>query len=1303
MLRKLRTPTLALFTGLALLGGHHLLSAQNLATPGEFQVTDAGAASYTIPLYTSPASGNLDVKLALQYNSQSGNGVLGVGWNLSGVSSITRCPKTPAEEYSRIGVQNNIFDVLCLDGQKMRPLAVGSDGLAGSEYRTTRDTYTKIISNGTSGGLAESFTVYTKNGNVMEFGTTPDSRLEHPAATSYYSVWMLRRIKDRFNNTVDFTYSKDTALGEQLLQEVRYNNGKVKISYQARPIDWIGRPTDAIIKYHNGYQFGSTNSRVSKIEIFDEPVIAGVRQLRVFKEYRLGYTQSDATQRSLLTSIQECSANNACLPQTNLMYQNTNTVTFVAGGFSGTGSSSPDLTALGDFEGKGKQSIKAFSPLDFNFGFPSNSNAKKRVIAWDVNSDGITDIGFHSIPEDGVPTYNLVYSSNLNPTLHPYGAPLCYGDIDGRGFSAQFHKETVGVSEGGYRTYLVINGVRTNALINVHDTRCQVVDIDGDGRADVYFPDSVGVIKVTDGVGTQYQAENIWAMQPERDNASPVCAIQIPETSICLYRSYVGDFNGDGKSDMVSLRHGFSGTLLMNLSNGANVNVGQWVPSQAAFGANFDIRCTGDFNGDGRTDLFGFNNGSAKLFLSIGYRFIEVPLPNIPASSFNNIQCGDFNGDGLADIAIDGQYYWSSAPGAIDVLSQVNNGLGHIHKVEYKSITDDSIYTKGAGATYPMVDLQTPMQVVVRTQSGNDTQGWNATGYRYEHLRADLWRKGTLGFAKVTSRNEATDISMASVYRQDYPYIGLKSSTQKYAGAQLLENTVYTYDARGPSGQGSAYTPQYAQVPLVGVETYRYELGSGAFVARSQESYTIDPFGNPTQIVQQQLDAGSNITSRKTTSNSYTNDTSSWLIGQLASASVRSENLRTLPPTSVGSAPSAAAQSGNALLSVSASPNPATAQRSTPGTATVVVSATASGGSSFYSYQWSKLTGSRLQITNPTSRTATFSANLTWDENLTETAKLQVTDSLGAVTSTIVTLKATTPPIFNVSVTPANLSVSANRNNPGPLSANASVTASGGTAPYSYSWVKLTGSRIAISNANTANASFSATLGWGENFTETAQVTISDASGNSVTRNISINFSTPAALVLGLNQSTISGWRGTPGALSGSASVSPTGGTGGYTYSWTKLSGSRISIASPNAAATAFSANLALGENITEYARITVTDSAGNAVSQDVTINFATAAPLVASIMFNWGFMTANCGGPSYSNFATAAGGVPPYQYSWQSTPELSIAPPNTSEVMMTAVLGGFASYSVTVQDAAGNVSQSTNNSVWINYCDGGL
>lgn len=111
------------------------LHASPVATPSSGSVTQSGAFTYSIPFRLPPGTAGVAPKLGLSYASQGGNGIAGVGWNLSGLSLIMRCPAIPAIDgvWGSVNLDNN--DKLCLDGQRL-VVQSGAYGAAGAVYFT---------------------------------------------------------------------------------------------------------------------------------------------------------------------------------------------------------------------------------------------------------------------------------------------------------------------------------------------------------------------------------------------------------------------------------------------------------------------------------------------------------------------------------------------------------------------------------------------------------------------------------------------------------------------------------------------------------------------------------------------------------------------------------------------------------------------------------------------------------------------------------------------------------------------------------------------------------------------------------------------------------------------------------------------------------------------------------------------------------------------------------------------------------------------------------------------------------------
>jgi hypothetical protein len=111
---------------------------------------------------------------------------------------------------------------------------------------------------------------------------------------------------------------------------------------------------------------------------------------------------------------------------------------------------------------------------------------------------------------------------------------------------------------------------------------------------------------------------------------------------------YVGDFNGDGKSDIFRYMPGTSGADVF-LSDGAKfVHNGSWTGS----GHGIEGWYIGDFNGDGMDDIFRYIPGTsgADVFLSDGTKFVHNSSWTGSGHGTEGWYVGDFNGDGTDDI-----------------------------------------------------------------------------------------------------------------------------------------------------------------------------------------------------------------------------------------------------------------------------------------------------------------------------------------------------------------------------------------------------------------------------------------------------------------------------------------------------------------------------------------------------------------------------------------------------------------------------------------------------------------------------
>ncbi len=159
--------------------------------------------------------------------------------------------------------------------------------------------------------------------------------------------------------------------------------------------------------------------------------------------------------------------------------------------------------------------------------------------------------------------------------------------------------------------------------------------------------------------------------------------------------------------------------------------------------------------------------------------------------------------------------------------------------------------------------------------------------------------------------------------------------------------------------------------------------------------------------------------------------------------------------------------------------------------------------------------------------------------------------------------------------------------------AGVTVTATGGTSPYTYAWTRQSGStNIAADSASAATTTFTGTsLVSGTTYNAVFRCTVTDNAAATATVDVSVtivrgDFSAAASPDY-LYKST-----STSSATTSSTTVTPTGGVSPYTYSWALYEGDTLTVTSPTSASTTFSlTGISEGETYYSTYRCTVTDS----------------------------------------------------------------------------------------------------------------
>lgn len=400
------------------------------ATQTSYAVSPSGAFSFQVPIVTPVGRNGVQPNLSLSFSSASGNGPLGVGWNLSGLGAISRCGRTIATDGVKGGVLHDQNDRFCLNGQRLILVSGSTYGAANSEYRTELDSFVKVVAKGSSsnvggGSAPESWEVWHKDGMISEYGNSPSSKFR-VTSQSIHS-WMVSEVRDRSDNA----YTVDYTSGYPRPSTISYIGGHTVV------FNYLSR-TDVRSRYIVGQEV-IFDKRLDSVEV--------KRNTTVLRKYKLAYEYAALTEKSKLTSITECGRDDKCMP-------------------------SIDVDWEADAKGFSNTTVAGFKAAESSFLFdPTVANLNREITkgAWaDVNGDGRVDQIIAYRGRDGGPVLRT-YLQSTNTA----GAIVWENDPE---FALPMILRDYSRS--------IMNASYNNANVMNHG---QLIDVNGDGLVDIVY------------------------------------------------------------------------------------------------------------------------------------------------------------------------------------------------------------------------------------------------------------------------------------------------------------------------------------------------------------------------------------------------------------------------------------------------------------------------------------------------------------------------------------------------------------------------------------------------------------------------------------------------------------------------------------------------------------------------------------------------------------------------------------------------------------------------------------------------
>ena len=760
-----------------------------------------GAKTYDVPINVYTTDGCLSPTLSLSYNSQQGNGILGVGWSLSGLQEIARVGNIPYYDGRTRGVRMDNEDGFMLNGMRMIKISNATEPI----YQTEQGNIKAKAH--VSGNAIAYFEVYFPDGarGVFGFKENKEARLYYPLTS--YTDSRGRSITYNYhfynnhyniesihygNASVEFEYTENTIYDSRCDFVSAYIGG-LDITEERRL--WIitsKHGNNEICKYLLGFQENLNKSFLSTIryssawkevnQINFGSTIAYVNYTYKSKDAKL-QDKLDYVDRHGLVCLTgrflQGSRNDAIAT-----YPNKNPYCVRNGSVGNT--YGPDETISVSFD-IGKESIRSSEAIKtepFFIGLQrmrlSNKNEDCIVkISNQLTSSVSQSMTFktYAYTPDGALVHLGSHTFEVKSGRKMQPKSFFAGDFDGDGreemlvISRKFSLDPAAQSE--YYLFdiendrLICKGTAFDYSLDYSNNsesptedsdRLQVLDFDGDGKMDVCLIDENGAHFYSfESTGASVSLNHI-ASYPE-----------ISKGLIRYRKLQLGDFNGDGLSD-IFISQPFEGlqdnSAFLCISKGN----GDFEKKELKF--NYVVDADDDYllqdvDGDGVSDIIYRNGGVFYTHLIKNLevkRTVETKLPTSDAilmpTSINtlegNSQLIAFHGEHAT------RYSFSLGDREEWLITMMTNSNGVMERNEYHTIgqesyvstPDENVFVAGDGASFPYANSYEPIHVLASTQTLLGDKVVSSRKYNYKNAVLHRQGLGFRGFEQIGSIDE---------------------------------------------------------------------------------------------------------------------------------------------------------------------------------------------------------------------------------------------------------------------------------------------------------------------------------------------------------------------------------------------------------------------------------------------------------------------------------------------------------------------------------------------------------------------